>query len=145
MNLPGPLVLIAAVSSHERRAVESLLERTGLATRGVDDAVSALVEIAGNDRTVLVIDAGLLEAAHDGQWRALRARHPALAAVVRALVPRGGGLHHDGRTRVIHPDDEDGIRRAVCDLSARSTATPSGTRCPRRAAPTSPGSREAGG
>lgn len=115
MNHDPPLVLIAAVSSHERRIVESSLTKTGFTTLAVDDAEDAATELAANGASwVLVIDSGLLEAPHDSQWRVLRARHPGLGAVVRCLIPRANGsLRTDGKTFLVHPDDDEGMRQAV--------------------------------
>jgi hypothetical protein len=114
-----PLVLIASASLHERRLVESTLERSGFTPVGVDDAEEAGRELAANGASgVLVIDSGLLEAAHDSQWRQLRTRHPGLGAVVRCLIPRVDG--RDRSTLLVHPDDDEGLRRAVRMLAAAS-------------------------
>lgn len=131
MHQDPPLVLIAGVSLHERRIVESTLKKTGFTTVAVDDAEDAGRELSANGGSaVLVIDSGLLEAAHDSQWRQLRTRHPGLGAVVRCLIPRAIGVQRtDGNTLLIHPDDDEGLREAVGVLaagpsSARSLATP---------------------
>jgi CheY-like chemotaxis protein len=115
MNHDPPLVLIAGVSPHERRIVESSLKKTGFTTVAVDDAEDAATELAANGTScLLVIDSGLLEATHDSQWRVLRARHPGLGAVVRCLIPRAkGSLRTDGKTFLVHPDDDEGMRQAV--------------------------------
>ncbi|HXK22769.1 MAG TPA: hypothetical protein VMS55_08860 [Myxococcota bacterium] len=120
---PDPLVLIACVSAYEHRAVESSLKKTGFTTVAVDDAKEAAKEFSANGASgVLVIDSGLLEAAHDSQWRQLRTLHPALGAVVRCLIPRArGGRRTDGNTLLVHPDDDQGLREAICVL-ARSAA-----------------------
>jgi hypothetical protein len=122
--------LIAGVSLHERRSVESILKKTGLTTVVVDDAEDAARELAANGTSgVLVIDSGLLEAAHDSQWRQLRTRQPGLAAVVRCLIPRDKGSQRtNGNTLRVHPDDAEGLREAVRDL-ARAAAARFDPRC----------------
>ena len=76
-------VLIASVSVHERRVVESILKETGLTTVAVDDAEDATRELSADGAAgVLVIDSGLLEAAHDLRWREFRRRHPNVGAAV---------------------------------------------------------------
>jgi len=120
MHQDPPLILIASVSLHERRIVESTLKKTGLATVAVDDAEDAGRELSANGASgVLVIDSGLLEAAHDSQWRQLRTRYPGLGAVVRCLIPRAKRVQRtDGNTLLIHPDDDEGLREAVGVLAA---------------------------
>ena len=115
MNRACPLVLIAGVSPHERRSVESSLSETGYTTRAVNDAEHAATEFVANGTScVLVIDSGLLEADHDPQWRSLRADHPRLGAVVRCLVPGANGRRYEeDRTVFVHPDDQQAMQRAV--------------------------------
>lgn len=119
-----PLALIAGVSPHERCIVESILKKTGFTTLIVDDAEDAARVIAtGATAGVLVIDSGLLEAAHDSQWRQLRMRHPGLGTAVRCLIPRAKGVQRtDGSTLLVHPDDVEGLREAVCVLARRAAA-----------------------
>lgn len=116
----GPLVLIASVSLQERHLVEAILKRAGLTTVAVDDAEDAAREILSNGTSsVLVIESGLLEAAHDSQWRQLRARHPEIGAVVRCLIPKTeDGRWTDGNTLLVHPDDDEGLRESVGVLAA---------------------------
>lgn len=111
----GPLVLIASVSAHEGRAVERALASTGWRRRPVAAAEEAARAIDGDGRAgVLVIDAGLLEAPHDSQWRDLRSRHGGLATVIRCLNPEAGTPQWtDDRTLCVHPDDAHGVREAV--------------------------------
>jgi CheY-like chemotaxis protein len=120
MNHGTPLVLVASVSPYERRSVQSSLKRTGFTTVAVDNAEDAVRELAANGVScVLVIDSGLLEAAHDAQWRHLRARHSTLGAVVRCLVPRANGSQRtDGYTLLVRPDDRKALRQAVRALAA---------------------------
>lgn len=124
MGQDAPLVLIAGVSLHERRSVESILKKTGLITVVVDDADDAARELAANGKSgVLVIDSGLLEAAHDSQWRQLRTRHPGLGAAVRSLISRGKGSQQtNGNTLLVHPDDAEGLREAVRVLARGAAA-----------------------
>jgi hypothetical protein len=122
MALEVPVVLIASVSRGERRLVEACLKRTGFDLLAVDAAVDAAAELAarGAAPAALVIDAGLLEARHDCQWRLLRTQHPALGAVIRCLMPRtAGSLRGGDGTFWVSPDDEAGLRRAVQDLVMR--------------------------
>jgi hypothetical protein len=122
MALEVPVVLIASVSRGERRLVEACLKRTGFDLLAVDAAADASAELTarGAAPAALVIDAGLLEARHDGQWRQLRTRHPALGAVIRCLMPRAdGSLRSDDRTFRVPPDDDAGLRQAVEALVAR--------------------------
>jgi DNA-binding response OmpR family regulator len=120
MNHDALLVLVASVSPYERRSVESSLKRTGCTTLAVHDAEDAARELAANGPScVLVIDSGLLEAAHDAQWRRLRAHHATLRAVVRCLTPRANGSQRtDGYTLLVHPDDPKALRRALRMLAA---------------------------
>ncbi len=125
MSVLPPIVLIASVSLHERRKVEAALKQTGFTCLGMDDARGAERELdAMDDPAVLVIDAGLLEAAHDAQWRELRLRRPELGAVVRRLVPDQKSVERwDSRTLVVPPGDAEGLRTAV-DLLAVAAARP---------------------
>lgn len=121
-----PLVLIASVSPDEGRLLERGLKKTGWDLLRVEDAEDASRQLDGSDgRPALVIDAGLLQMAHDSQWRDLRSRHPTLATVVRCLVPRrpkpGGGLC--GAVEV-SPDDLQGICEAIRTLVLSGHVTP---------------------
>jgi CelD/BcsL family acetyltransferase involved in cellulose biosynthesis len=120
------LVLIAGVSLHERRMVESTLKKSGLTTVAVEDAEDAARELSAKGVWgVLVIDSGLLQAAHDPQWRQLRSRHPGLGAAVRCLIPRDKASRRtDGNTLLVHPDDEEGLREAVRVLAAMAADSP---------------------
>jgi hypothetical protein len=119
MEAERTLVLIAGVSAHERRAVESTLESSGFGTVLVNDARHAEKELAVNGSCVLVIDSGLLQAPHDGQWRNLRSRHPQLGTVVRRLIARANTcLPVDDATLLVHPDDDVGLRQAIRVLVA---------------------------
>jgi hypothetical protein len=120
MHREPPLVLIAGVSLHERRIVELTLKKTRFTTVAVDDAEDAARELAAKGAWgVLVIDSGLLDAAHDPQRRQLRMRHPGLGAAVRCLIPWAKGSQRtDGNTLLVHPDDAEGLREAVGALAA---------------------------
>jgi hypothetical protein len=120
MHRDPPLVLIAGVSLHERRIVQATLEKTGFTAVVVDVAEDAARELSANGASgVLVIDSGLLQAAHDSQWRELRTRNPGLGAVVRCLVPRANASRRtNGSTLLVHPDDDEGLRQAVGLLAA---------------------------
>jgi hypothetical protein len=114
MNAETPAILIASVSAYEQHRLGLTLEKTGWNVRVVEDAKEAAKACADhNGASILVIDSGLLEMAHDPQWRILRSGHPQLGAVVRCLVPRGGLRRANGSTFLVHPDDHDGLRRAV--------------------------------
>ena len=117
---PTPVVLIASVSPHESRLVERALSQSGWTLLPVDDAGRATRALDGGERnTVLVIDSGLLEMAHDSQWRVLRAHHPELRTVVRCLTPRTRSLESgDGRTLRVHPDDLQAMREGIRWLCA---------------------------
>lgn len=119
MSRTPRLVLIASVSPHERRGVESSLKSTGYTTVAVHDARDAARELAaGGELGVLVIDSGLLEATHDSQWREFRTRHPELGAAVRCLISRPRGSRRlDGNTLLVHPDDAEGLRHAIRALA----------------------------
>jgi hypothetical protein len=119
MGRTPPVVLIASASLHERRMVESILKKTGFTTLLIDEAEDAVKELSTNGAAgVLVIDSGLLEAAHDAQWRELRMRYPALGAAVRCLLPRTKGIERrDGTTLLVDPDNDEGLRKAVSALA----------------------------
>jgi DNA-binding NtrC family response regulator len=119
MTLTSPTVLIASVSARDSTSLSALLGRTGFATQTVREAREVADGLEANSVPhVLVIDSGMLDSPHDAQWRDLRARHPALGVVVRCLVPRAKrSLRHDGRTVRVHPDDEDGVKRAIRTLA----------------------------
>jgi hypothetical protein len=124
MNAETSVILIASVSACERHRLELSLKKTGWTLCGVEDAEEAARACAAHDgASVLVIDAGLLEMAHDPQWRALRTRNPQLGAVVRCLIPRGGARQANGSTFLVHPDDHNGICRAVAALGAWTAAS----------------------
>jgi DNA-binding response OmpR family regulator len=115
-----PLILIASASAKERRTVGAILGQAGLTALAVEDAKDAAKRVAANDASgVLVIDAGLLDALHDSQWRVLREHHPGLGVVVRVLIPRDGGSQRvDDRTYHVHPADHEGMQQAVRALAA---------------------------
>jgi hypothetical protein len=114
----NPLVLIASVSLHEGRLVQRALGTNGWTLLRVEDAAEAARRLDGGARrAVLVIDAGLLEAGHDAQWRSLRSQRPELGTVVRCLGPRPGTPRRAaGGTLEVHPDDADGICEAIQSL-----------------------------
>lgn len=119
----APVVLIATVSRYDGRSLELTLKRMGWDLVRVASASEAREQIAGPARpAVLVIDAGLLQMEQDAQWRTLRTGHPALGTVVRSLVPRSGKrgplARWDGRALAVHPDDFDGLCRAIRSLAA---------------------------
>jgi hypothetical protein len=130
MDRTSPVVLIASVSLYERRIVESMLKKTGFTTLAVDDAEDAARELSANGAAgVLVIDSGLLEAAHDAQWREVRVLHPKLGAAVRCLISRAkGSQRRNGNTLLVHPDDAEGLRQAVRALAAGPSSQPRGAR-----------------
>jgi len=124
MHRDLPLVLIAGVSLHERRIVQSILKTTGLTTVIVDDAEDAARELSA-ESGVLVIDSGLLVAVHDSQWREFRNRHPGLGAVIRCLIPRAQGVQRaDANTLRIHPDDATKGYGRQSPFSPRSIGAP---------------------
>ena len=110
-----PIVLVASVSREEGRRIERELARAGWTVLPVDDADQAARHLNGaGPNGALVIDAGLLQMAHDAQWRVFRAGHPELGTVVRSFVageqPRRG---EDDRTLHVRPDDFGAMCRAV--------------------------------
>lgn len=119
MNAETPVILIASASAYEQDRLGLDLEKTGWNLRGVEDAEEAARACAAhNGASVLVIDSGLLEMAHDPQWRVLRTRQPQLGAVVRCWIPRDGIKRANDRTFLVHPDDHDGICEAIAALGA---------------------------
>lgn len=115
----APVVLIASVSPYEARRIERSLKKTGWNLLRAQDAQEAARELAaaGPRPTVLVIDAGLLEMAHDPQWRDLRLNHPELGAVVRCVVPPAQRpRRRDRKTILVPPGDVEGTCRAVRTL-----------------------------
>jgi hypothetical protein len=121
-----PIILIASVSLHERRRVEAMLKATGFTTVGVGDAREAERELEAMEGTaLLVIDAGLLEATHDAQWRDLRLRRPELGAVVRRVVPDQKSVQRwDSHTLVVPPGEAEGLQSAVDLLAAAALRPP---------------------
>lgn len=113
-------VLIASVSPQEDGLLETSLARTGWSVLRVDDAEQAARELNGGEHpSVLVIDAGLLQMSHDGQWRTLLAGCSQLGVVVRCLAPRAEQPRAgNGSTFQVHPDDVDAICRTVRRLGA---------------------------
>lgn len=108
-------VLIAAVSAQDGQQLEVALERAGWDVVRVSAANEAACEFERPDRSaVLLIDAGLLQMAHDAQWRALRGRYPELGTVVRCLG-RTIDLAQaaDDGIRTVQPDDLPGISEAI--------------------------------
>ena len=103
-----PVLLIASVSAYEAENLEHSLQPRGWSMRRVDHADHAAQQLrrCGRRVAVLVIDAGLLEMPHDGQWRRLRELHPRLATIVRCLLPEEPT---PGATR--RPHDRVGSRR----------------------------------
>ena len=114
MSASPPLILIASHSANDRQQLERALGEAGSLLQPVEDAEQAARACAGRERrSVLVIDAGLLEMTRDTRWRDLRERHRDLGLVVRCLVPRGELRRVDRTTFHVHPDDEEGLREAV--------------------------------
>jgi hypothetical protein len=107
-----PVILIASASSHERFSVERALEKTGRSVCFVRDTAEAERVCAENGgASILVIDSALLEAPGDAQWRDLRTRHPALAAVVRCPISRDEIQRTDHNT--LRVDQSNGA--GICD------------------------------
>ncbi len=121
-----PVLLIASVSAYEAELLELSLRPAGwdlVRVHGADEAARLLARCRER-APVLVIDSGVLEMPHDGQWRELRALFPELGTIVRCLLPqRGIREPRDGRTLEVHPDDVDGIRAAVRGLCPSSPAS----------------------
>jgi hypothetical protein len=114
MKSSVPVVIVASASHYERLRTEYELEKTGRSVCCVTDTMAAESLVSENGGTsILVIDSGLLEAAHDAQWRELRGRHPELAAVVRCLVPRHEIQRADRNTLLVHPSNIPGICAAL--------------------------------
>lgn len=121
MSTKTPMVLIASVSAYERHRLELALKRTGWTLCVTPTAEEASRAYAAHDgSSVLVIDSGLLEMAHDPQWRVLRSDLPELGAVVRCLIPGGGIQRSNGNTFLVHPDDGDAICHAIRLLDGSS-------------------------
>jgi len=109
-----PVILIASASSHERSSVERALEKTGRSVCCVRDTEEAERVCAENGgASILVIDSGLLEAPRDAQWRDLRTRHPALAAVVRCPISRAEIQRTDHNTLRVPQSNGNGA--GICD------------------------------
>jgi hypothetical protein len=128
------LIMIAGVSLYERCIVESVLKNTGFTAVAVQDAEDAERELAACGASgVLVIDSGLLEAAHDPQWRQLRIRHPGLGTAVRCLVPQAKGIQRQSQgTFLVDPDDDEGLREAVGVLAVMAADSPAAPASSRR-------------
>ena len=114
---------LAAATIDRHRAIVSIMEELEAIDwydQRVDAATDADVEIRSHTGAcVLVVDSGLLEMHHDGQWRTLRERHPAIGTVVRCWVPRNPGMQRAERGRLqVHPDDDESLIRAVRALCA---------------------------
>lgn len=111
------VILIASVSSADAWDLGLALKPTGATVLRVEGADEAARCLDGRERAglvVLVIDAGLLEMAHDPQWRIFRKRHPALRTIVRRLLSRPRSHPKAELPTVdIHPDDMEGLREAV--------------------------------
>lgn len=109
-----PVILIASTSSHERLSVERALAKTGRSVCFVRDTAEAERVCAENGgASILVIDSGLLEAPRDTQWRELRTRHPALAAVVRCPISRDEIQRTDHNTLRVPQSNGAGICDAL--------------------------------
>lgn len=117
-----PVVLIASVSRYERHRLELALKPTGWTLCGVDSVQEAERACSVHGAPLLLIDSGLLEMPHDGRWRELRRRRPGLGAVVRCLVPLREIRRVDRNTFLVHPDDDEGICRALGALHASPLA-----------------------
>ncbi len=128
MRIPVPVVLIASVSPDDGLRLETKLNGSGWDLQQVGNAHDAARRLNGNGNgAVLVIDSGLLEMAHDGQWRELQRRYPNLGTVVRCLLPlaktgaepaiRKSGRTNGSSTFRVHPDDAEGVGQAVRSLS----------------------------
>ncbi|HXK24619.1 MAG TPA: hypothetical protein VMS55_18260 [Myxococcota bacterium] len=112
----APVLLIASVSAYEAEQLERALEPAGwgMARVGRADEARQLLDRLREGVAVLVIDAGVLEMPHDGQWRRLRESRPALGTIVRCLLPQNGlRERRDDRTYEVDPDDIDGLCTAV--------------------------------
>ncbi len=107
-------ILIANRSPSERLLLELELEKTGRSVHSVGDTLAAeRVCTRNGGASILVIDSGLLEAAHDAQWRELRGRHPELAAVVCCPTSLRHVQRTNRNTLRVHPSNRAGIRDAL--------------------------------
>lgn len=127
MQKGTPLVLIASVSPSDGQALEVAFKELGWDRVLVHDAADAADQIDDRGRpAVLVIDSGLLEMAHDPQWRMLRVNNPELGTVVRCLVSCRGRdaapVRSDEATFHAHPDDLEGLCHAVRTLALKPEA-----------------------
>jgi DNA-binding NtrC family response regulator len=120
MKKRAPLVLTASASADERHRLAAALKEGGFEVRVVDLAEEAEAEIRGHPgASVLVIDSGLLEMHHDGQWRGLCERHPSLATVVRCWAPKNPAVRSKERRQLrVHPDDPEGLLNAIRSFAA---------------------------
>ena len=120
MTIAVSVILIASASSDEELGVERALARTGRRVRCVRDTAEAERVCAENGgASILVIDSVLLEAPRDAQWRDLRTRHPALAAVVRCPISRDEIQRTDHNTLRVHQSNGagngSGNGSGICD------------------------------
>jgi hypothetical protein len=114
MTTGVPVILIASASSDERLGVERALAKTGRSVCSVRDTAEAERVCAENGgASILVIDFGLLKAPRDAQWRDLRTRHPALAAVVRCPISRDEIQRTDHNTLRVPQSNGAGICDAL--------------------------------
>lgn len=112
----APVLLIASVSVYEAEGLERALEPAawGMIRVKRADEARRLLDRFGKRVPVLVIDAGVLDMPHDGQWRGLRESRPGLGTIVRCLRPQNGLRdRRDDRTYEVDPDDIDGLCTAV--------------------------------
>ena len=110
-----PVILIASASAYERRRIRGKVAPTGWLVQDVSSAEEAARFCDGNRKAViLLIDGGLLAQTASPEWRAMRERYPEVGAVVRSLIPRGGGiLRPDPFTILVHPEDSEGLQEAL--------------------------------
>lgn len=133
------LVLLASVSDYERRGLLRQLDELGHARFTLQVAPSAPECRKRIDthpgRCALVIDAGLLCATHDPQWRDLLKDLGSVSVIIRALKKEGPPDSNDSREGPwwVDPDDRETLQALLRRVGMPREASPHDRACAGRA------------